>query len=283
MKRKIITINEDMCTGCGNCIPDCPEGALQIIDGKARLISDLFCDGLGACIGSCPTGAISVEEREAEPYDEKKVMVNIVKGGKNVIIAHLKHLSDHNETELFQQAIEYLAQNGIDIPEEAPALRQKCHGHGHGANGQGCPGGKMMDFTARPKTVSGAMPANMTSQLRQWPVQLMLLSPLAPYFKNADLVIAADCVPFTYANFHQRFLKDKILIMFCPKLDPNLDVYLDKLTAIFETQDIRSITLVHMEVPCCFGMERLIKKAFENSGKNIIIKDYTISIKGDII
>ena len=140
-----------------------------------------------------------------------------------------------------------------------------------------------MDFTGMHNTLPNDTPAEMTSQLRQWPIQLMLLSPLAPYFKNADLVIAADCVPFTYANFHQRFLKDKILIMFCPKLDPNLDVYLDKLTAIFENQDIQSITLVHMEVPCCFGVERIVKKALENSGKNIIIKDYTISIKGDII
>jgi NAD-dependent dihydropyrimidine dehydrogenase PreA subunit len=285
MKRDIITIDEEKCTGCGECVPNCPEGAIQIIDGKARLVSDLSCDGLGACIGHCPEGAMSVENREAEPYDERKVMENIVKAGPATIKAHLLHLKDHNQTEFLTQALGYLREKGITPPDlsagDAPAA---C----------GCPGMKVMDFredgspsgagdAGTGETGQGSAGLAASSELRQWPVQLQLLNASAPYFQDADLVIAADCVPFAYPNFHTRFLKGKALIILCPKLDKVLEQYLEKLTEIFKNNDIKSITLVHMEVPCCFGLSRLVEEALKRSGKNIIIKDYTVSIKGEII
>jgi len=212
-KRKIIKIDEEKCNGCGLCIPNCPEGALQIIDGKARLISDLFCDGLGACIGHCPEGAINIEEREAQPYDEKKVT------------EHMKSSKDSQ-----------------------------------------CPGSKVMHFKGK-------------SQLRQWPVQIMLVPPNAPYFNNADLLIAADCVPFAYADFHEELLKGKVLLVGCPKLD-DANFYQEKLTQVFKNNDIKSVTCAHMEVPCCFGMINVIKTAISASGKEIPFEDINIGIKG---
>lgn len=271
MKRDIIKIDQEKCTGCGDCIPGCPEGALQVIDGKAHLISDLFCDGLGACIGTCAQGAIEVESREAEPYDEYLVMENVVKGGPNVIKAHLKHLDDHGEKELLQQAIAFLRKNNREVPEYQEEKTFAC----------GCPGSREVDLGARPRSEDQAVV--LSAELKNWPVQLQLLNPQAPYLKNADLLIAADCAPFAYANFHQRFLKDKVLIILCPKLDQTLDQYVDKLTEIFGTQDIKSISIVHMQVPCCSGIEVLVRRALEKAQKNITIKDYTISISGEII
>ncbi|MGD8629081.1 MAG: 4Fe-4S binding protein [bacterium] len=286
MKRDIVTIDEEKCTGCGECVPNCPEGAIQIIDGKARLVSDLSCDGLGACIGHCPEGAMSVENREAEPYDERKVMVNIVKAGPATIKAHLLHLKDHNQTEFLSQAMGYLKEKGITPPDLSAGEEATAN--------VGCPGMKMMDFreeAGRPGGEAAGPDAEgrgtksiaARSELRQWPVQLQLLNANAPYFQDADLVIAADCVPFAYPGFHNRFLKGKALIILCPKLDRVLEQYLDKLTEIFKNNDIKSITVVHMEVPCCFGLGRLVEEALKRSGKNTIIKDYTVSIKGDII
>ena len=270
MKRDIIKINKEKCTGCGDCIPGCPEGALQVIDGKARLISDLFCDGLGACIGTCPQEAIEIEQREALPYDEVNVMENIVKEGPNVIKAHLKHLYDHGQKDFLKQAIDFLIEKKIKIPDyESETVSGSC------------PGTMEMDLGERP--VSGQEAQVYSAELRNWPVQLQLLNPNAPYLKNADLLIAADCAPFAYANFHQRFLKDKILIIFCPKLDKTIEQYVDKLTNIFKNQDIKSISIVQMEVPCCSGIEVIVRRAIEKSHKNIIIKGYTISIKGEII
>lgn len=275
MKRQIIKIDEEKCNGCGLCVPDCPEGALQIIDGKARLVGELLCDGLGACIGNCPENAISIEEREAEPYNEGKVIENVIKAGKKVIAAHLKHLKDHKQHDYLDTAMNYLKKNNISVPEEDQSKDPiPC----------GCPGTMMKDFRSDEKAPDIKTPANIvSSELRQWPVQLQLLSPLAPYFDNADLVIAADCVPFAHADFHRRFLKDKILIIFCPKLDNVLDLYLQKLTTIIRDNNIKSITMVHMEVPCCYGVVKLVEEAVSNSGKNLIIKDYTVSIQGQII
>lgn len=272
MKRKIIKINEELCNGCGVCIPDCPEGALQVIDGKARLISDLFCDGLGACIKACPQGAMITEEREAEPYDEIKVMDNVVKGGKNVIKAHLKHLKEHGENKFFTQAVEYLIHNGYDVPEieEKPL---PC----------GCPGTMQKDLSKEKTQQKTVKAINMQSELGNWPIQLKLMNPNAPYLKNADLVIAADCTAFAYPNFHQKFLKDKVLMMLCPKLDNDLDSYVEKLANIFESHEINSITIIHMEVPCCGGVEAIVKEALQKARKNIIIKDYTVSLNGDLI
>lgn len=285
MKRQIIKIDEEKCTGCGLCIPNCPEGAIQVIDNKARLISDLFCDGLGACLGHCPEGAITVEEREAEPYDEYRVMDNVAKAGPNVIKAHLEHLQDHDQPQFLAQAVDYLEKHNIEAPagfgkekgEKAPPIAAGC-------SGGGCPGSRIMDFlndmTPRPKKQESGP---IQSELRQWPVQLQLLHPHAPYFKNADLVIAADCVPFAFGDFHRRFLKGKVLIIFCPKLDKTIEQYIEKLAEIFRHNDIKSLTLVHMEVPCCFGVERVVTEAMQRAGVNTVIKDYTISIRGEII
>ncbi|MFH1837711.1 MAG: 4Fe-4S binding protein [Candidatus Omnitrophota bacterium] len=232
MKRKIIKIDEDKCNGCGSCVPDCAEGALKIIDGKAKLVGEALCDGLGACLGNCPTGALTIEERDVEEFDEGKVKENLKK------------------------------------EEHKPA--------------GGCPGMKVMDFRDKKAFIHGNE-ENKTSALSQWPVQLKLLSPHAPYFKEADLVIAADCVPFSYPDFHSRFLAGKTLIIFCPKLDDAFEEYVEKLTAIFKDNDIRSITVVRMEVPCCGGTTSIVEEALKKSGKNIVVKECTISIKGGII
>ena len=269
MKRDIIRINEEKCTGCGSCVTGCPEGALQVIDQKARLISDLFCDGLGACIGDCPEGAIEIETREGEPYDERKVMGNIAKAGPNVIKTHLRHLKEHGQEDLVNEAIDFLKENNIEIPDYREALAGVC------------PGSMTQDLRRSKSRVEG--PVMLASELGNWPIQLQLLTPNAPYLKNADLLLVADCAPFAYANFHQRFLKDKILIIFCPKLDQTLKEYVDKLSEIFQKQDVKSISVVHMEVPCCSGIETVVQRALEKAQKNIIIKDYTISINGEII
>lgn len=263
MKRSIIKIDEFKCNGCGLCIPNCPEGALQIIDGKARLVSDLFCDGLGACIGHCPQGAITIEERESVPYDEKKVMENIVKQGKNVIAAHLNHLKEHGETKLLKIAQDYLST------------------HKHNEHFTGCPGSRVMDFSKKAaKTDKKEVLLSAESQLRQWPVQINLVPANAPYFEKADLLIAADCVPFAYASFHQDLLKEKILLIGCPKLD-DLEFYQEKLTQIFKENNIKSVTYAHMQVPCCFGLVGVIENAILASEKKIPFKDITISIQGE--
>jgi Pyruvate/2-oxoacid:ferredoxin oxidoreductase delta subunit len=271
MKRDVININEDKCTGCGDCIPGCPEGAIQVVDGKARLISDLFCDGLGACIGTCPQDAIEIEQREAEEYNENKVMKNIVEGGTNVIKAHLQHLYEHGQKQYLKQAVEYLKDNNMEIPDFKSDKSYSC----------ACPGAQEHDLNKKPK--GQEEPVILSAELRNWPVQLQLLNPNAPYLKKADLLIAADCVPFAYPNFHKRFLKDKVLIILCPKLDKTIEMYIDKLAEIFSTQDINSISVVHMEVPCCSGIGVIVQKALEKAQKNIIVKDYTISINGEIV
>jgi ferredoxin len=273
-KRKIINIDEDKCNGCGLCIPNCPEGALQIIDKKARLVSDLFCDGLGACIGHCPQGAITIEEREADKYDEKKVMENIVKQGKNTIVAHLKHLKEHNEFAYLKIAMDYLVTKGIKIrPGDLTDTV---------ASGPcGCPGSKVVDSRKKePQKSDKASAGKNVSALETWPVQLKLVPAFAPFLSGADLLIAADCVPFAYADFHDDLLKGKILLVGCPKLD-DLYYYKEKITQIVANNDIKSITHVHMEVPCCFGLLSVIKDAIAQSGKKVPFEDITISIKGE--
>lgn len=274
-KRKIINIDENKCTGCAQCIPNCPEGALQIIDGKARLISDLFCDGLGACMGYCPEGAINIEEREAAPYDEKKVMENIIKQGKNVIKAHLEHLKEHGEMSLLKEALGVLEKKGIKDPLHEAHKNGASSVHAHDG---ACPGSMAMDLRKTKKTDTPVSEAE--SELRQWPIQIKLVSPRAPYLKGADLLIAADCVPFAYANFHSVLLKGKILLIGCPKLD-DAAFYAEKITEIFKNNDIKSVTCAHMEVPCCFGLVSIIKEAIMVSGKDIPFEEVTISRKGD--
>lgn len=313
MKRTIIKIDEELCNGCGNCIPNCHEGALQIVDGKARIISDLFCDGLGACIGHCPEGAISLEEREAEPYDEVKVMeVMVVPKGRNTILAHLEHLRDHNETELLKQAIAYIKDNNIDMsPKEGDdnfkpshqkvetfATLEKARASvaapkASGCGG-GCPGSAPIDFNidmnkveqavnqAKNETVLAAG-ADAPSELRQWPVQLHLLNPQAGYFKNADVLLAADCVAFTVGNFHNKYLKGKTLAIACPKLDSNKESYIEKLTSMITNSNINTLSVLMMEVPCCGGLIQMATMARQMSGKNIPIKKTVVGLQGELL
>ena len=277
MQREIIKIDEAKCTGCGMCVPGCPEGALQVIDGKARLISDLFCDGLGACIGECPEGAITVEKREAEPYDERQVMENIVKAGPNTIKAHLAHLKGHGEIGFLKIAMDVLSEKGIDIPSEFETKSQHAH-HNHAPSG--CPGSRMMEFK---KEQSESNAGEVSSQLQQWPVQLHLVSPRAPYFENADVVLAADCTAYAVGDFHQRFLKGKALAIACPKLDDGQDIYMAKLIAMIDEAKINTLTVVMMQVPCCGGLLRLVQQAMAQASRKAPVKKIIVSVKGEIL
>jgi len=306
MLRKIIQIDEEKCNGCGLCIPNCHEGALQIIDGKARLISDLFCDGLGACLGYCPEGAIEVIEREAEPYNETVVMETIVKQGRNTILAHLTHLRDHNEHEFLKEAVSYIKKNEIDLSPEAeikPTVASTVifqnmkealnHVKPEQESACGCGSSKTIDFridmdklnaTAAAATVAETISTGPApSELRQWPVQLHLVNPMASYFHGADVVLAADCVAFAMGDFHDRLLKNKSLAIACPKLDTNKEVYLDKLSTMISDAKINTLTVPIMEVPCCGGLIQMAKMAVQQSGRNIPIKKIVVGIKGDVL
>jgi ferredoxin len=269
-RRKIIEIDEEKCTGCAECIPNCPEGALQIIDGKARLVSDLFCDGLGACVGHCPTGAMQVVERPAEPYDETKVMENIVKAGPNTIAAHLHHLKEHGATDYYGEAVAYLRLHNIAVPAE-PQPRLPC----------GCPGSAVRSLSpSAPRTSDSAGPGPLSS-LRNWPIQLSLVPPTAPYLADSDLLVSADCVGSAHPNFHPDLVRGRVLLIGCPKLD-DADAYQDKLTEIFRTRTPRSVTVAHMTVPCCFGLVQLVREAIKASGKTIPFAQVTVDLDGTI-
>ncbi|MCI4624909.1 MAG: 4Fe-4S binding protein [Candidatus Magnetoovum sp. WYHC-5] len=278
MKRQIINIDAEKCTGCGQCIPGCPEGAISIVDGKARLISDLFCDGLGACLGQCPEGAITIEEREAEPYDEAKVMENIVKQGVNVIKEHLHHLQSHGQTQYFTQALEFLKKHNIDIltgektgDEGSTPKPMAC----------GCPGSQMRDFA--PATTNSAGQINGASQLTQWPVQGHLISPAAPYFHGSDVLLSADCVAYALGDFHANYLKGKKLVIACPKLDSNLDVYVEKIRLLIDEAKINTLTVMIMQVPCCNGLLHIAKEALKAASRKVPIKAIVVGVQGDIL
>ncbi len=271
VQRDIIKIDEDKCNGCGLCVPNCPEGALQIIDGKARLVSDLFCDGLGACIGNCPEGAISVEKREAEEYDEKKVMENIIKQGKNTIKAHLEHLENHGADKYLKEAKDFLKERGIDIPEKEGSTKTRSF----------CPGSKIMDFSREEKNQNEE--GKRTSELKQWPIQLHLVSPNAPYFVGKDVLLAADCTAFSIGDFHKDFLKGKTLIIACPKLDSNIDVYVEKLRKMIDESRINTLTVLVMEVPCCSSLLQIAKKALNSASRKIPIKLIVIGLNGEVL
>lgn len=270
MKRTIITIDHNKCNGCGACIPNCPEGAMQIVDAKARLISDLFCDGLGACIGHCPQGAISTEVREAEAYVEKKVMANIVKQGDKVIAAHLNHLKSHNQTSYYNEAIEYLKENHVSIPDKKEAVM-----HEHG----GCPGAATRTI---PKNQSAAHEDTGTRQsaLTHWPVQLHLMSPMAPAYQGADVVLSADCVAYAYGDFHKDWLKGKAISIACPKLDEGQEAYSEKITALIDKANINTLTVLTMEVPCCRGLLAMAQGAAKKAARKIPIKSVVIALDG---
>lgn len=241
--RKIISIDEEKCNGCGLCVTACHEGALQLVDGKAKLISESYCDGLGDCLPECPTGAITIEEREAAPYDEAAVKENMARKAQ-----------------------------GKTETNTPPPLA--C----------GCPGTAAR--TIRPKAPvvqeSNTPPqAAPVSQLRQWPCQLQLVPVNAPYFQNASLLMAADCTAYAYANFHQDFMRNKVTLIGCPKLDP-VD-YSEKLAAILAANEIKSITILRMEVPCCGGLVHAVKTALMKSGKLIPWQVVTIGTDGSIL
>jgi NAD-dependent dihydropyrimidine dehydrogenase PreA subunit len=276
MKRNIIKIDADKCTGCGLCIPNCPEGAIQILDGKARLVSDLSCDGLGACLGHCPEGAITIEEREAVPYDEVQVMENIIKQGDATIIAHLKHLRDHNQTDFLKQALQVLKQKGLPNPLADAAAS---HHQGHGS---GCPGARAMQF-AKPEAAEVPAAGVRPSQLTHWPVQLHLISPHAPHFQGADLLLAADCTAYALGDFHKDYLKGKVLAIACPKLDSEQEIYAEKITALIDDAKINTLTVMIMQVPCCSGLLRLAQSAATKAKRKIPLKCVVVGIQGDIL
>lgn len=291
MKRKIIKIDQSLCNGCGSCVTGCPEGAIQLIDGKARLVGELYCDGLGACIGNCPVNAITIEEREAEPYNEEKVMDNIVKQGPNTIKAHLLHLKNHGENGKLLEAKAYLQKHNLPIPAEA-SLAASCPSESEGQlnGGHGCPGSRVVKIEPKKGQFKIASPSispnneSIPSQLTNWPVQLKLAPVRAPYYENADLVIASDCVGFSLPDFHQRFLIGKTLLIGCPKLD-DAQSYIEKLANIFHENAIKSIHVLIMEVPCCSGMRYIIDQALvlaERKG-DIPVTTNVISIDGKVI
>lgn len=246
MIRKIVEIDQDKCNGCGLCVPSCAEGAIKMINGKAVLSADNLCDGLGACLGECPQDAIRIIERDADEFDEAEVEKHLKESGKAPAVSH-GHLGQGQ--------------------------------HEHGGHGGGCPGSRAMSFE-KPAGIAQES-GSRQSMLGQWPVQLHLVSTTAPYFQEADLLIAADCVPFAYADFHKDFLAGKAVVIGCPKLDDN-QFYTQKLTELFRNSTVKSITVMKMEVPCCGGIAIAARQALAASGKDIPYKEVTVGIRGEL-
>jgi NAD-dependent dihydropyrimidine dehydrogenase PreA subunit len=286
MIREIVKIDDELCDGCGQCVPNCHEGALQIIDGKARLISELMCDGLGACIGHCPQGAITIEKREAEPYDEVKTMEYMVTQGKNTVFAHLKHLQDHNETGYLKQALEFIKVNRREMPFSIEEVHKLLHGKDQ-ENTQkkassGCPGSAPASFSAAGFTM--AQPKEeMVSELTHWPVQLHLINPAASYFQGADLLIAADCTAFAHGDFHRKFVAGKKMVIACPKLDQGTDIYIQKFIRLINEAEVNTITLAIMEVPCCGGLISMVQTAMAHAERSVPLKVAVISTRGEVL
>jgi Fe-S-cluster-containing hydrogenase component 2 len=247
--RKIIRIDEEKCDGCGVCVPACVEGALQIVDGKAKLISEVYCDGLGACLGECPQGAITIEEREAGEFDEEAAKRHLTEG-------------EHDKGELAC---------GCPSTTVTQFERQElpC----------GCPSATVTEFGKKePATVH---PVRQQSMLGHWPFQLALVPPRAPFLQGSAVLLTADCVPFAYAGFHHDFLKDHALLVACPKLD-DFQAHLSKLTAILLESQVKSLAVVHMEVPCCSGLVRMAQQAILASGRDIPLSEVTIGVRGEL-
>ena len=273
--RTMVHIDEDKCDGCGLCVPDCAEGALQIIDGKAKLVSDIYCDGLGACLGSCPQDAITMVEREADEYNEEAVNDRLRELGRDP----LTHDHDHGTA-----AREKTAEQVPDLACGCPGtLSQKFDRPAPAAprTGGGCPGSRSQVFE-KPDAAPAPQGGPVASKLGNWPVQIMLVPPKAPYLDGADLLIAADCAPFAYGDFHRRFMEGKTLLVGCPKLD-NTQIYEEKLAAIFRDNNINSISVVFMEVPCCNGLVHLVQSALKRSGARIPTTLFRVGIKGDFV
>lgn len=258
--REIIEIDEASCTGCGDCVIGCPEGAIQVIEGKARLVNEAFCDGLGACIGECPEGAITIEKREAEPYDEAAVVERIVEQDENVLGAHLEHLEEHGQYDFLAEALDFL--NGrrlsLDIEPYEKAVER------HRASERGSEG------------LSGEAQRGLS----HWPIQLKLVPPEAPFLQGADLVISADCVGYAYPDFHRDLLGDRSLIVGCPKLD-DAELYMEKLEAIFENNDLERVTVAQMRVPCCLKLTRIVETAADSTSSEVEIGEATFTPRGE--
>lgn len=286
MIREIVKIDEALCNGCGLCIPNCHEGALQIIDGKARLVNDLLCDGLGACIGHCPEGAITIEKREAQPYNETEVMIDMVAKGENTVVAHLKHMHEHNEIAFLNEGIAYLKSNrktlSFNVDDVIDAVLNSKPETAEGCATGGCPGSKPVAFEAAGLSMAGSL-KTQPSQLRQWPVQLHLINPMASYFQKSDLLVAADCAAFSMGNFHNDYLKGKSLVIACPKLDSGAESYINKLAMLIDEAKVNTITVLMMEVPCCGGLLRLINEAKQMTRRNVPVKALVVSIKGEVL
>lgn len=250
MKRKIITIDEELCDGCGNCVSTCSEGALRIVDGKARLVKEDFCDGFGDCIGECPTGALKIEEKESKPFD---------------IDATKEYLLKTKGREAVHRMAE--AQKKHETKERKPVV---C----------GCPGSMSQSINRSASVAVLKKPAE--PQLGNWPVQIHLLPLKAPYYQGANLLVAADCCAYAYAGFHHDFIKDHVLAIGCPKLD-NAGAYKEKLATILSENDIKSVAIAYMEVPCCSGLVRLVEEVVKASHKNIPVKKTKIGIKGQVV
>jgi NAD-dependent dihydropyrimidine dehydrogenase PreA subunit len=298
MKRDIIKIDEELCNGCGQCVPNCHEGALQVIDGKIRLVSELMCDGLGACIGHCPEGAITIETREAEPYNETRVMEQMKDKGKNTIIAHLKHLKEHGETGFLHEGVSYLKDNRAVLNFNLEEVMQEVHNHGKvaqapqvintqshqkGYDEGGCPGSRTMVIEKPGKTNDQGSLSGQPSELRQWPVQLHLVNPNASYFQGSDLLLAADCVAFSMGSFHSDHLKGKSLAIACPKLDNGTNIYVEKLTSMIDNAKVNTITVMMMEVPCCGGLLQMVRSALANASRKVPVKKMIVGISGEVI
>lgn len=266
MLRKIIRIDEEKCNGCGICTHACHEGAIDLVDGKAKLVREHFCDGLGDCLPNCPTGAITFEEREAPAYDDvavKREQAKTREAVREMTMEEIMKIEDVNERRKHMLA----------------KTAEKNHMHHAG----GCPGSKTMTFRHEEETEAPtpALSAKPVSRLQQWPCQIKLVPTRAPFFDGAKLLIAADCSAYAYANMHEDFMRGKVTVIGCPKLD-DID-YSEKLTAIIRDNDIREVTIVRMEVPCCGGLEMAAKKALQASGKFIPWQVVTISRDGRIL
>ena len=282
--RQIIEIDEGKCDGCGLCETGCPEGALRVLEGKARLVGESLCDGLGACIGNCPRGAIRVTSREAEPYDERSTLEGILRQGPAVLRAHLEHLRAHGQEAYLRQAREVLASRGIADPSEAEAAgpaRGACAGRSAQAFG-GCPGSRERRLEPKPAPAAAPGPGTAApSALSNWPVQLKLANPASPAFDGAKLLVAADCTAFAFGSFHRDFLEGRALVIDCPKLDEGRDAYVEKLAALIGRA--ASVEVLVMEVPCCSGLVRLLLDARERAVSRPPIEATVVGIEGGIV
>ena len=262
MIREIVSIDEDLCNGCGECVPACAEGAIQIIDGKARLVADLLCDGLGACLGHCPQGAIKIERREAPEFD---------KAAAHRHVAGLQTTpGDHRPGNGKQAAVAGLEKPARPAPPACPSSRF--------ARFERAP----HESDARPDTTCAAQGAEETSELIHWPVQLHLLPPTAPVLPGARLLVCADCVPVAYAGFHANMLRDHAVVIACPKLD-DTSGYAEKLAEMIRRNNLTEITVARMEVPCCGGILQTVLQARQLAGSDILVHDIVVSIRGEIL